>query len=59
HKAPGLYSHLTARVNEWRRYRRTMSELRSLDQRELDDLGIGTGDLEAIARGQNPADIRH
>jgi len=54
----GVFSGLAAKVNAWRRYHNTMSELYALDQRELDDLGIGTGDFDDLARGRNIADRR-
>ncbi|MEZ5667234.1 MAG: DUF1127 domain-containing protein [Alphaproteobacteria bacterium] len=45
-----------ARVRTWMHnraeYRRTLSELRNLDRRTLDDLGIAPSDIEAIARGR-------
>ena len=34
----------------WRSYRRTVNELGSLSNRELDDLGINRGDIETVAR---------
>ena len=34
----------------WRAYRRNLAELQSLDQRELDELGIGRWRLEGLAR---------
>jgi uncharacterized protein YjiS (DUF1127 family) len=50
--APGLF----ARIRNWltarAEYRRTLNELRSLDQRTLDDLGLSAADLEAVARGR-------
>lgn len=36
---------------KWRNYRRTVSELNSLSNRELDDLGINRGDIPFVARG--------
>lgn len=36
---------------KWRNYRRTVSELSSLSNRELDDLGIARGDIPHVARG--------
>ena len=57
-RASGLFSSLNTKIKAWRRYHRTMSELHALDQRELDDLGIGTSDFENIARGRNVADRR-
>ena len=35
---------------KWRNYRRTVSELNSLSNRELDDLGINRGDIPYVAR---------
>ena len=35
---------------QWRSYRNTVSELNSLSNRELDDLGIGRADIKRIAR---------
>ena len=33
---------------KWRNYRRTVAELNSLTNRELDDLGISRGDIDRI-----------
>lgn len=38
------------RYSQWSKYRRTLRELRSLDDRELNDLGLGRGDIETVAR---------
>lgn len=35
---------------KWRNYRRTVTELNSLSNRELDDLGINRGDITFVAR---------
>ena len=35
---------------KWRNYRRTVSELNALSNRELDDLGIARGDIPQVAR---------
>ncbi len=35
---------------EQRRYRRTLAELSTLTDRELDDIGLTRGDLEFVAR---------
>jgi len=34
---------------KWRNYRRTVNELNSLTNRELDDLGISRGDIKYVA----------
>lgn len=34
---------------KWRNYRRTVNELNSLTNRELDDLGINRGDIKYVA----------
>lgn len=41
---------ITRSFAQWRSYRNTVAELNSLSQRELDDLGIGRGDIKRIAR---------
>ena len=33
----------------WRNYRRTVSELSALSNRELDDLGISRGEIRYVA----------
>lgn len=38
-----------AKFAMWGRYNRALRELSSLDQRDLDDLAIGRGDLPALA----------
>ena len=35
---------------KWRNYRRTVSELSALSNRELDDLGIARGDIPFVER---------
>src|SRR5918997_1835678 len=39
-----------ARVGQWVRYHQALRELRRLDDRDLDDLGLGRGDLPGLAR---------
>ncbi len=46
-----LMGRLSARFAAYRRYRRTLAELRQLSPRELDDIGLAPGDIEAAARG--------
>lgn len=36
--------------DDWRRYRRTVSELSRMSDRELSDIGIARGDIRQIAR---------
>ncbi|MBB4482600.1 DUF1127 domain-containing protein [Rhizobium etli] len=36
--------------NNWRKYRQTVAELGRMTTRELDDLGIGRGEIRNIAR---------
>jgi uncharacterized protein YjiS (DUF1127 family) len=40
---------LVRSFNKWRRYRSTVNELERLTTRELNDLGIGRGDIPYIA----------
>jgi uncharacterized protein YjiS (DUF1127 family) len=39
------------RIAQFAQYQRTMRELNSLDNRQLNDLGITKGDIKNIARG--------
>lgn len=41
---------IASRLNQWRRYRVSVRELSRLSDRELNDLGIGRGDIEYVAR---------
>lgn len=50
--APSLFTRIWVRLAERAEYRRTINELRNLDQRTLDDLGLSAADLEAVARGR-------
>lgn len=45
-----IFAQLSAAVQRYRVYRQTYAELSSLGERELDDLGIAPGDVDAIAR---------
>jgi uncharacterized protein YjiS (DUF1127 family) len=45
-----LWRGLRARVGEEVRYHRALRELRRLDDRDLDDLNLGRGDLPGLAR---------
>jgi uncharacterized protein YjiS (DUF1127 family) len=40
---------LIRNYRNWRRYRETVSELSRLSTRELNDLGIDRGDIQAVA----------
>lgn len=37
-------------LKKWAAYQQTVRELASLDDRQLNDLGIGRGDIQRIAR---------
>lgn len=37
-------------LNNWRKYRQTVSELGRMTNRELHDLGINRGDIRTVAR---------
>ena len=41
---------LVRNYRNWRRYRATVSELNSLSNRELADLGISRADIHQVAR---------
>jgi uncharacterized protein YjiS (DUF1127 family) len=46
----GFWRRVRARVGEEVRYRRALRELCRLDDRDLDDLNLGRGDLPGLAR---------
>ena len=45
----GIVMRLGGWLGEQRRYRQTMNELSALTDRELDDIGMSRGDIEAVA----------
>jgi uncharacterized protein YjiS (DUF1127 family) len=45
-----MFEVLKSRVATWKRYNRTVSELQSLSNRELADLGIARSDINRIAK---------
>lgn len=45
----GLFARLRKSYGDNRRYRLTAAELRRLDDRELNDLGLSRGDIDRIA----------
>lgn len=47
-----MFNNIKQKYNSWKRYRSTFQELSRLSNRELEDLGIGRGDIEHIARRQ-------
>ncbi|HMQ92737.1 MAG TPA: DUF1127 domain-containing protein [Amaricoccus sp.] len=46
----GLVARIGKQLAEWRMYRLTLNELRTLSRRELEDLGIAEADLRHVAR---------
>ncbi|MDE2444729.1 MAG: DUF1127 domain-containing protein [Alphaproteobacteria bacterium] len=45
-----MFEVLKSRINTWKRYNRTVSELQSLSNRELSDLGIARSDISRVAK---------
>ncbi len=45
-----ILSWILSRLRAWRDYRTTVSELSTLTDRELEDLGISRFEIEGIAR---------
>jgi uncharacterized protein YjiS (DUF1127 family) len=45
-----MFEVLKARYKSWQRYKRTVSELGSLTDRDLADLGISRSDIPRLAR---------
>lgn len=48
--ALGFFEATVARFQAWRMYRKTVAELNSLSDRELDDIGITRGSIPHYAR---------
>lgn len=48
--ALGYFEAMVARFQAWRMYRKTVAELSSLTDRELDDIGITRGSIPHYAR---------
>ena len=45
-----MFEVLKTRINTWKRYNRTVTELQALTNRELADLGIARADIHRVAR---------
>jgi uncharacterized protein YjiS (DUF1127 family) len=45
-----MFEVLKTRIATWKRYSRTVSELQSLSNRELADLGIARTDISRVAK---------
>ena len=45
-----MFEVMKTRIATWKRYSRTVSELQSLSNRELADLGIARTDIQRVAR---------
>lgn len=45
-----MFDTVVKNYRQWRSYRETVSELNRLSTRDLNDLGIGRGDIEFVAR---------
>jgi uncharacterized protein YjiS (DUF1127 family) len=45
-----LFAALIERVIAWRRERETLTELKRLNARDLDDIGINAAELRKVAR---------
>lgn len=41
---------ITTKLHYWRTYRRTVTELQGMTDRQLSDLGIGRSEINRIAR---------
>ena len=46
----GIIMNVARSLNNWRKYRQTVSELGRMTNRELHDLGIDRGDIRIVAR---------
>ena len=50
----GFFKPATAKLAAYLEYRRTFDALSAMTDRELDDIGIGRCDIDAVARGIDP-----
>jgi uncharacterized protein YjiS (DUF1127 family) len=46
----GIIMNVARSLNNWRKYRQTVTELGRMTNRELSDLGIDRGDIRNVAR---------
>jgi uncharacterized protein YjiS (DUF1127 family) len=46
----GIIMNVARSLNNWRKYRQTMTELGRMTTRELNDLGIDRADIRSVAR---------
>ena len=44
-----MFAALVRMIREWKRYNRSVSELNSLGDRELADIGISRSDIQRVA----------
>jgi|GEM_PF-7079045 len=54
----GFFKPAAAKLAAYLEYRRTFDTLSAMTDRELDDIGIGRGDIDAVARGIDPRAAR-
>jgi uncharacterized protein YjiS (DUF1127 family) len=45
-----MFDFVKTKYSRWQRYSQTVSELKSLGARELDDVGIARADIRRLAR---------
>lgn len=45
---------LTGKISKYMAYRRVYQTLSDMTERELDDIGLSRGDIDAVARGHDP-----
>lgn len=46
----GIIMNVARTLNNWRKYRQTVTELGRMTNRELNDLGINRADIQSVAR---------
>ncbi|WP_152045675.1 DUF1127 domain-containing protein [Aureimonas psammosilenae] len=45
-----MINHLTSRIRQYRDYRKTVSLLAQMDDRQLSDIGVNRGDIDLVVR---------
>jgi len=52
-----LTNNFLQKLRNYRQYRQSLNELSKLTDRELNDIGIGRGDIYRVAKGDNPYQV--
>jgi uncharacterized protein YjiS (DUF1127 family) len=54
-----LLKNFLQKLRNFRQYRQSLNELSKLTDRELNDIGIGRGDIYRVAKGDKSYQVNH